>query len=69
MMSLLIKMDVIRCSVNAGLNFRRTKLSRMAVELRKLRKFSTVKIKVHTASLEHAEDFYNTLKSEERRKA
>ena len=43
MTSLLIKMDV-----NAGLNFRGTKLSRMAVEPRKPRKFSTAKIKVHT---------------------
>ena len=41
-------MDVIRCPVSAGLNFRRTKLSRMAVEPRKPRKFSTAKIKVHT---------------------
>ena len=49
MTSLLIKMDVIRCSVNAGLNFRGTKLSRMAVEPRKPRKFSTAKIKVQTA--------------------
>ena len=48
MTSLLIKMDIIRCSVNAGLNFRGTKLSRMAVEPRKPRKFSTAKIKVHT---------------------
>ena len=48
MTSLLIKMDVTRCSVNAGLNFRGTKLSRMAVEPRKPRKFSTAKIKVHT---------------------
>ena len=48
MTSLLIKMDVIRCPVNAGLNFRGTKLSRMAVEPRKPRKFSTAKIKVHT---------------------
>ena len=48
MTSLLIIMDVIRCSVNAGLNFRGTKLSRMAVEPRKPRKFSTAKIKVHT---------------------
>ena len=48
MTSLLIKMDVIRCSVKAGLNFRGTKLSRMAVEPRKPRKFSTAKIKVHT---------------------
>ena len=31
----------------AGLNFRRTELSRMAVEPRKPRKFSTTKIKVH----------------------
>ena len=36
---------VIRCPVSAGLNFRGTKLSRMAVEPRK---FSTAKIKVHT---------------------
>ena len=48
MTSLLIKMDVIRCSVKAGLNFRGTKLSRMAVEPRNPRKFSTAKIKVHT---------------------
>ena len=48
MTPLLIKMDVIRCPVSAGLNFRRTKLSRMAVEPRKPRKFSTAKIKVHT---------------------
>ena len=48
MTSLLIKMDVIRCPVNAGLNFRGTKLSRMAVEPRKPQKFSTAKIKVHT---------------------
>ena len=41
-------MDVIRCPVSAGLNFRGTKLSRMAVEPRKPRKFSTAKIKVHT---------------------
>ena len=45
---MLIKMDVIRCPVSAGLNFRGTKLSRMAVEPRKPRKFSTAKIKVHT---------------------
>ena len=51
MMSLLIKMDVIRCSVNAGLNYHGTKLSRMAVEPRKPRKFSTAKIKVHTVLL------------------
>ena len=48
MTSLLIKMDVIRCPVNAGLNFRGTQLSLMAVEPRKPRKFSTAKIKVHT---------------------
>ena len=48
MTSLFIKMDVIRCPVSAGLNFRGTKLSRMAVEPRKPRKFSTAKIKVHT---------------------
>ena len=41
-------MDIIRCPVSAGVNFRRTKLSRMAVEPWKLRKFSTAKIKVHT---------------------
>ena len=34
------QMDVIRCPVSAGQNVRGTKLSRMAVELRKLRKFS-----------------------------
>ena len=51
MTSLLIKMNVIRCSVNAGLKFRGTKLSRMAVEPRKPRKFSTAKIKVHTVVL------------------
>ena len=34
--------------VSAGLNFHGTKLSRMAVELRKPRTFSTAKIKVHT---------------------
>ena len=44
-------MDVIRCSVKAGLNFRGTKLSRMAVEPRKPRKFSTAKIKVHTVRI------------------
>ena len=48
MTSVLIKMNIIRCSVNAGLKFRGTKLSRMAVEPRKPRKFSTAKIKVHT---------------------
>ena len=48
MTSLLIKMDVIRYPVSGGLNFRGTKLSRMAVEPRKPRKFSTAKIKVHT---------------------
>ena len=48
MTSLLIKMNVICCSVNAGLNFRGTKLLRMAVEPQKTRKFSTAKIKVHT---------------------
>ncbi len=41
-------MDVIRCPVSASLNFRGPKLSRMAVEPQKLRKFSTAKIKVHT---------------------
>ena len=45
---MLIKMDVIRCPVSAGLNFRGTKLSRIAVEPRKPRKFRTAKIKVHT---------------------
>ena len=44
-------MDVIRCSVNAGLNFRGTTLSRMAVEPRKPRKFSTAKVKVHTVHI------------------
>ena len=48
MTSLLIKMDVFRCPVSAGLNFRGTKLSRIAGEPRKPRKFSTAKIKVHT---------------------
>ena len=38
-------MDVIRCPVSAGLNFHRTKLSQMAVEPRKPRKFRTAKIK------------------------
>ena len=45
MTSLSIKMDVIRCPVSAGLNFHRTKLSQMAVEPRKPRKFRTAKIK------------------------
>ena len=45
--SLFIKMDIIRCQVSTGLNFRGTKLSRMAVEPQKPQKFSTVKIKVH----------------------
>ena len=44
-------MDIIRCSVKAGLNFRGTKLSWMAVEPRKPRKFSTAKIKVHTVHI------------------
>ena len=48
MTSLFIKMDVIRCPVSAFLKFRGTKLSRMAVEPRKPRKFSTAKIMVHT---------------------
>ena len=48
MTSLFIKIDVSCCPVSAGLNFRGTKLSRMAVEPRKPRKFSTAKIKVHT---------------------
>jgi len=56
MTSLFIKMDVIRCPVSAGLNFRGTKLSRMAVEPRKPRKFSTAKIKVHTVYVAHACD-------------
>ena len=48
--SLFIKMAVIRSAVSGGLNFHGTKLSRMAVEPRKPRKFSTAKIKVHTVS-------------------
>ena len=41
-------MDAICCPVSAGLNFRGTKLSQMAVEPRNAQKFSTAKIKVHT---------------------
>ena len=48
MTSLFMKMDVIHCPGSAGLNFHGTKLLRMAVELRKPRKFSTAQIKVHT---------------------
>ena len=56
MTPLLIKMDVIRCPVSAGLNFHGTKLLRMAVEPRKPRKFSTAKVKVHTVSGSFNED-------------
>ena len=49
MTSLFIIMGVIRCPVNAGLNFHGIKLSRMAVEPQKPRKFSTTKIKVRAS--------------------